>query len=91
MNGQRREVKMINLLLIITACVTAYILCCLYIYIDGKIAQYKLWKQSKDELRKFRIKRELRKMQGYYYSLAINNPLELSKELAIQAVKSKRG
>ena len=82
---------MINLLLIIAACVTAYILCCLYIYIDGKIAQYKLWKQSKDELHRYRTKRELRKMQNYYYTLAINSPMELSRYLAVQSVKNKRG
>ena len=81
---------MTNLLLLIAACVTAYILCCLYTYIDGKIAQYKLWKQSKDELYLLRTKKELRKMQNYYYTLAVNSPMELSRYLAVQSVKSKR-
>lgn len=69
----------------------AYIFTCFFTYIEGKVAQYKLWKQSKDELYILRTKRELRKMQNYYYTLAINSPMELSRYLAVQSVKNKRG
>lgn len=80
-----------NLLILIGAAICAYIFASLYTYIEGKYAQYQLWKQSKDELYILRTKRELRKMQNYYYTLAVNSPMELSRYLAVQSVKNKRG
>lgn len=76
-----------NLLILIGAAICAYIFASLYTYIDGKITQYQLWKQSKDELYILRCKKKFRKMQDYYYTLAINSPMELSRYLAIQALK----
>lgn len=76
-----------NLLILIGAAICAYIFTNLYIYIEGKYAQYQLWKQSKDELYIYRQRKQLRMMQDYYYTLAINSPMELSRYLAIQALK----
>lgn len=76
-----------NLLILIGAAICAYIFTSLYTYIDGKIAQYQLWKQSKDELYIYRQRKQLRMMQDYYYTLAINSPMELSRYLAKQALK----
>lgn len=76
-----------NLLILIGAAICAYFFASLYTYIDGKVAQYKLWKQSKDELYILRCKKKFRKMQDYYYTLAINSPMELSRYLAKQALR----
>ena len=35
----------------------------------------------------YAVKKKFRKMQDYYYTLAINSPMELSRYLAIQALK----
>ena len=48
-----------NLLILIGAAICAYIFASLYTYIDGKIAQYQLWKQSKDELYILRCKKKI--------------------------------